>query len=92
MISPKGHPFWKTTFDLLKKNKDHPDILFATGPYIIIRAIEQKPYDVFTLASEKFSPAHTEDFKNARKSGIKTIPGVKDPNIFSRHHGTTVWV
>jgi mannosyltransferase OCH1-like enzyme len=92
MISPKGHPFWKTTFDLLKKNKDHPDILFATGPYIIIRAIEQKPYDVFTLASEKFSPAHDATFRHVYAAGIKTMQSVEDPNIVSRHHGTTVWV
>ena len=92
MISPPKHPFWEKVFKLLELNKTKTDVLYATGPQIIVQAIkESDDSDVNTLESEKFAPAHDKNFKSAWKNGIKTPQAITDPTIFTRHHGTGVW-
>jgi len=91
MISPPKHPFWEKVFKLLDVHKKHYDILYATGPQIICKAIKARPEDVETLPYQMFSPKEDEHFKLIYLNGFKGVPEIKNPNIYSRHHGTSVY-
>jgi len=92
MISPKGHPFWKKVFELLDKHKNTKDVLFSTGPRIIMEAINSTTDgSVNSLPFEKFAPNHDKDFTSSYEAGRLVITPPKDPSIFTRHHSTSVW-
>ena len=91
MASPPKHPFWEKVFELLEKNKKKNDVLYATGPQIIVQAINDDPDSVNTLDSKRFAPEHDSNFKSAWMNGVKTPQTITDPTIFTRHHGTGVW-
>lgn len=91
MASPPKHPFWEKVFSLLEENKHRNDVLYATGPQIIVKAVKELSHYVNTLDSKRFAPEHDSNFKSAWKNGVKTPQTISDPNIFSRHHGTGVW-
>jgi mannosyltransferase OCH1-like enzyme len=92
MISPPKHPFWEKVFKLLDDHKNKTDVLYATGPQIIVQAIrESDDSHINTLESSKFAPPHDETFKSAWRSGVQTPQAITDMSIFTRHHGTGVW-
>jgi len=92
MISPKGHPFWEKVFELLEKHKDNKDVLFTTGPRIIMEALNSATDgSVKSLPYEKFAPQHDKEFTSSYEAGRKTIAPPSDPSIFTRHHSTSVW-
>jgi mannosyltransferase OCH1-like enzyme len=90
MVSPKGHPFWEKVFELLDKHKNNKDVLFTTGPRIIMEAL-QDDASVVSLPYQTFAPQHTKEFTSSYEAGRKTIDPPSDPNIFTRHHSTSVW-
>jgi mannosyltransferase OCH1-like enzyme len=90
MISPAKHPFWTKVFGLLDKRKNEGDVLFTTGPRIIMEAL-QNDTDVVSLPYEKFAPQHSAQFTSSYESGRKTLTPPEDPSIFTRHHSTSVW-
>jgi mannosyltransferase OCH1-like enzyme len=92
MISPKGHPFWEKVFELLDKHKNNRDVLFTTGPRIIMEAMNSvNEGSVASLPYQKFAPQHDKEFTSSYEAGRKTITPPNDPSIFTRHHSTSVW-
>jgi mannosyltransferase OCH1-like enzyme len=102
MISPVEHPFWINVFILLENNKHlrpgmlpkkFSDVLYATGPQIIVQAIRDTASDNFvhTLPYAKFAPQHDQDFRCAWKHNVRGYQLINDPSIYARHHGTGVW-
>lgn len=86
MISPPKHRFWLKVFKLLDKNKKQPNVLYCTGPQIIIEAIRE--VGATSLAAEQFAPLYTRTNKPVWKGG--QLESAKD-NVYTRHHGTAVW-
>jgi len=92
MISPKGHPFWERVFEVLEEKKNDEVVVYATGPYVIIKSIKELEHYVHTLKYELFAPSHTQVFKRAQFENYNELPPVENKNIFARHLGTGVWV
>lgn len=93
MASPPKHPFWEKVFKLLEDNKNHHDVLHATGPQIICNAVKLSNFNhIKALESELFAPKHDDSFKTSWVHNIKHVQELKNPNIFSRHHGTAMWI
>lgn len=93
MISPPGHPFWITVFNELERNKNQNDVLYATGPQIIINSINNsEPEMVNSLPCEKFAPVYTSEFKPIWQTGKNWLIKTHDEkDVFTKHHGTAVW-
>ena len=92
MISPPGHPFWINVFDELDKNKTQSDVLYATGPQIIVSAINNCDGDmVNSLPADTFAPVYNSKFKPIWQSGNKWITDASNSDIYARHHGTAMW-
>jgi mannosyltransferase OCH1-like enzyme len=91
MMSPPKHPFWENIFKLLEVHKNEKDVLYATGPQLLIKGINAQPHVVNTLDSKKFAPEHDDNFKSAWKDGVNAPQPITDTSIFTRHHGTGVW-
>jgi mannosyltransferase OCH1-like enzyme len=93
MISPPRHPFWNTVFKELEKNSDHHDVLYATGPQIIVNSIKKCDEGmVNSLPYTKYAPLYNnKDFKPLWQTGENIITAPKDNSIYTRHHGTAVW-
>lgn len=92
MISPKGHPFWERVFEVLEEKKNDNVVVYATGPYVIIKSIKGLEHYVNTLAHDLFAPSHTEVFKRAQFENYNQLPLIENKNVFARHLGTGVWV
>lgn len=93
MISPPRHPFWNQVFQELEDNKKHHDVLYATGPQIIVNSIQKcQPDMVNSLSSAKYAPLYNNtDFKPLWQTGDNIITAPSDKSIYTRHHGTAVW-
>ena len=92
MISPKGHPFWERTFQILEEKKNDDVVVYATGPYVIIKSIKGLEHQVNTLVYQLFAPSHTELFKRAQFEDYTQLPPVENKSIYARHLGTGAWV
>lgn len=92
MVSPKGHPFWEKTWDILEEKKNEQNVVYATGPYVIKQSVIEMPYHVNTLKNELFAPGHTETFKRAKHEQYEELPPVDNEKVYARHLGTGVWV
>ena len=94
MISPARHEFWETVFKKLAAAKAVPDVLFATGPRIIMSAVDDYGVrSINILPHKEFAPEYDDDeFKPIYQSGRKTLinDGPKS-GIFTRHYSTAVW-
>lgn len=92
MISPPGHPFWVNVFEELDKNKTQSDVLYATGPQIIVSAINKcEPNMVNSLPADTFAPVYNSKFKPIWQTGNKWINHESVEGIYARHHGTAMW-
>lgn len=92
MVSPAQHPFWLFVFNVLVDNKEKENVLYSTGPQVIIHAINKVPEMVYSLPSEKFAPAYDDDFKTLHETGMTTIKEFKNTDVYSRHHGSSMWI
>jgi mannosyltransferase OCH1-like enzyme len=92
MASPRGHPFWERVFKVLDDNKNNAFVVYATGPYVIIKAIKELGEYVHTLKYELFAPSHTQQFKRAQFENYNKLPPVENKDIYARHLGTGAWV
>lgn len=94
MISPPKHEFWEIAFKKLEAAKNIPDVLYATGPQIIMQAIaECNPRSFNALPHNEFAPAYNGgDFRPVYESGRKTLLNAKANRwVYTRHHSTAVW-
>ena len=92
MASPQGHPFWERIFKILDDHKNHDSVVYATGPYVIIKGVKELGEYVHTLEYELFAPSHTKQFKRAQFEKYNELPPVDNKNIYARHLGTGAWV
>jgi len=84
MISPKGEPFWLDVIGQLEKNKDHPDVVYATGPRLVIDAATRN--NINPLDKERYSVIGGGD--TVHFSSKITEPG---DDVYCIHHGTCSW-
>jgi mannosyltransferase OCH1-like enzyme len=92
MISPQGHPFWIIVFDQLERNKNINDVLYATGPQIIVSSLNIVDSNMInSLPSKNFAPLYTESFQPNWQTGNKWIKQNSDYGVYARHHGTAMW-
>jgi len=84
MITPKSNPFWLDVIEQLKKNKDIPDPIYATGPFIIIDST--KRFDINPLDKKLYSVIGGRDT-------IYFSSKITEPSddVYCIHHGTCSW-
>lgn len=81
MMSPSHHPFWKRVFDEMTTSKHHSCVISVAGPQMLDRAIAKyEGNDVNILPFKQFNPHKNE-------SEIRS----NNPNIYTKHYGTSVW-
>lgn len=99
MASPPKHPFWLCAILNLYKYKDNKDPIFATGPQLAYKTINENPSIFFALPYQLFSPRYNNDFKLAstinKGSVLNLLNNLNKNNtqdIYARHHGTLEWL
>jgi mannosyltransferase OCH1-like enzyme len=85
MASPARHPFWHWVLNEVIPYQHIDDVLEATGPRVISRAIKSVPEAmVFALPHDKFAvqsaPQPSQEFKRSMRK-----------DIFAIHHGSCVY-
>lgn len=89
MASPPKHPFWLYVIDELIRRKDELDVMYATGPLLVVQAIRDAPKDMFSgLPRKQFS--YVIDTVNI--SGRTHLDPIKDPSVYAAHHCTSVYL
>lgn len=80
MITPERHPFWLRVFKELRSSVHHHNVLSVAGPQMIDRVMKGR-MDTHVLPHHNFNPHKQSDriFSS-------------DPDIYTKHYGTSVWV
>jgi len=93
MFSPPQHPFWNIVFKYIKIHRMTPCTLYSTGPQIIMKAINEDPYNTFTLINKLFCPHYNKNFRICEKFryDYDALSTVDDDEWYGRHYGTAHW-
>ncbi len=99
MVSVRGHRLWKHVFGILKENSSYPDVMDATGPRMLTKAIKRYPHeDVTVLPSDVFYPL--VDIKNTAltlsEDELRYYSNMLEENkfpadSFAVHHWAGTW-
>ncbi len=100
MASVPGHPFWREVVELLKKSANSPDILDATGPFMLTYAHKDFIPTIPLANPRNFDGLLSDDHgkvggrtKRAAKDAILDVRLDSPANIpmYARHHWAGTW-
>ncbi|MCH9665145.1 MAG: glycosyltransferase, group 2 family protein, partial [Gammaproteobacteria bacterium] len=96
MASVPGHPFWREVVELLKKSANNPDVLDATGPFILTYAHKDFTPTIPLANPRNFDGLLSDDHGKVggRTEGVAQDVATDTPaNIpmYARHHWAGTW-
>lgn len=100
MASMPGHPFWQKVIELLKTNSNNPDVLDATGPFMLTYAHNSfsptiplaNPHHFDGLLSDDQGKVAGKAQYNIDKNDRDESVVIKqDVPLYARHHWAGTW-
>ncbi|HEY0836552.1 MAG TPA: glycosyltransferase, partial [Azospirillum sp.] len=92
IASVPGHGFWDAVIDRLRHSRDEPDVLDATGPFLLTRALEDcaDPGSVTLLPAHLVYPADKADCWEGRLFDIRYWERITR-DAYAVHHWDGTW-
>ncbi len=88
MASAPGHPFWHKVIELLKNSSNNPEVLDATGPFMLTYA-----HSSFSPRIPLANPRHFDGLlsDDDGRVGGRSNATTQDVELYARHHWAGTW-